>query len=77
MIVINIDKAKQIAHAKRRDARAEEFKPYDEIIAKQIPGVAYQEAEKARQMIRDKYAIMQNQIDAAQEVVDIKMALQA
>lgn len=76
MIVINIDKAKQIAHEKRREARAEEFKPYDEIIAKQIPGAAQQEAEKARQAIRDKYATMQNQIDAAQEVVDIKLALQ-
>jgi hypothetical protein len=31
MITINIDKAKTIAHDKRREARAEEFKPHDEI----------------------------------------------
>ena len=38
MITINIDKAKTIAHDKRRAAREEEFKPYDDAIAKQIPG---------------------------------------
>ena len=38
MIVININKAKVIAHDKRREARTEEFKPHDEIIMKQIPG---------------------------------------
>jgi hypothetical protein len=40
MITINIDKAKTIAHDKRREARTEEFKPYDDAIAKQIPGQA-------------------------------------
>jgi hypothetical protein len=33
MITINIDKAKNIAHDIRRAARAEEFKPHDEIVS--------------------------------------------
>ena len=75
MITININKAKIIAHDMRRAARAEEFKPYDEIIAKQIPGTAAQEAEAARQAIREKYAAMQTQIDAASTVDEIKTSL--
>jgi hypothetical protein len=38
MITVNIDKAKAIAHDKRREARSVEFQPYDDAIAKQIPG---------------------------------------
>ena len=75
MITVNIDKAKGIAHGIRREARAEEFKPFDEIIAKQIPGVSAQEAEAARQAIRDKYSAMQAAIEAAGSVDDIKAAL--
>lgn len=75
MITINIDKAKNIAHDLRRAARAEEFKPYDEIIAKRIPGTAEQEAEAARQAIREKYAAMQTAIDASQTPEQIKAAL--
>jgi hypothetical protein len=56
MIVINIDKAKAIGHDMRRAAREAEFKPLDDIIAKQIPGTAAQEAEAQRQLIREKYA---------------------
>lgn len=74
-IVININKAKTIAHDMRRAARTEEFKPYDEIIAKRIPGTAEQEAEAARQAIREKYAAMQTQIDASQTPEQIKAAL--
>ena len=54
MIIVNIDKAKAIGHDMRRAARAEEFKPFDEAIAKQIPGQA-ESAEAQRQIIRDKY----------------------
>jgi len=75
MITINIDKAKAIAHDIRREARAEEFKPLDEIIAKQIPGASAQEAEAARQAIRDKYVAIQADIDAAATVEDLKAAL--
>jgi hypothetical protein len=72
MITININKAKQIAHEKRRAARAEEFKPYDEVIMKQIPGVDAQQAEAARQAIREKYVALQAQIDNATTVDQLK-----
>jgi len=75
MIVININKAKTIAHDKRRAARAEEFKPYDDAIAKQIPG-QMEGAEAARQAIRDKYVAVQAAIDAATTPEQIKLALQ-
>lgn len=75
MITINVTKAKAVAHNIRRVARAEEFKPYDEIIMKQIPGNNLSEAEAARQAIRDKYALMQTAIDAATTVDEIKAAM--
>jgi hypothetical protein len=73
-LVIDIDKAKAIGHDMRRSARTEEFKPYDEAIAKQIPGQV-DGAEAARQAIRDKYAAMQTSIDAAETPDEIKAAL--
>ena len=75
MITINLDKAKSIAHDKRRAARAEEFKPYDEVIMKQIPGNDAAVAEAARQGIRDKYADMQVAIDAAESADELKVIL--
>ena len=74
MITINIDKAKAVAHDKRREARAIEFQPYDEAIAKQIPG-QMEGAETARAAIRTKYAAMQTAIDAATTVDEIKAAM--
>jgi hypothetical protein len=74
-IGLNLTKAKDIAHEKRREARAEEFKPYDEVIMKQIPGNDYTEAEAARQAIRDKYASLQIQMDAAQTPEELKALL--
>ena len=74
MIRINIDKAKAVAHDMRRAARAEEFKPYDDAIAKQIPGQA-EGAEAARQAIREKYAAIQTAVDAAATPDQIKAAL--
>lgn len=75
MITINIDKAKTIAHQLRREARAKEFEPYDDAIAKQIPG-QMAGAEAARQAIRDKYVAVQAAIDAATTPEQIKSALQ-
>jgi hypothetical protein len=72
MITINITKAKSIAHDKRREARAFEFAPLD--IKATIPAEAAA-AEAARQAIRDKYAAMQAQIDAASTVNEIKAAM--
>lgn len=74
MITINIAKAKAIGHDMRRAARAEEFKPYDDAIAKQIPG-QIDGAEAARQVIRDKYVTIQSAIDAASALEEIKAAL--
>jgi hypothetical protein len=72
MIIINLDKAKNIAHDKRRAARAAEFAPLD--IKATIPSEAAQ-AEEARQQIREKYAVMQNQIDSAESIDQLKTLL--
>lgn len=75
MIRINLDKAKAIGHDIRRQKRAKEFAPLDEIIMKQIPGNNVAEAETQRQAIREKYANIQQQIDAASTPDDIKTVL--
>jgi hypothetical protein len=72
MIKINLDKAKAIAHEKRRAARAEEFAPLD--IKATIPSEA-QAAETARQAVREKYAALQDQMNAAQTVDELKALL--
>jgi hypothetical protein len=72
MIIVNIDKAKQIGHDMRRAARAKEFAPLD--IKATIPTEAAA-AEAERQKIRDKYALMQTAIDAAVTPEAIKAAL--
>ena len=71
-IGINLDKAKDIAHDKRRAARAEEFAPLD--IKATIPSEAAS-AEAARQAIREKYAAMQEAMDAAQSPEELKELL--
>jgi hypothetical protein len=72
MIRVNLDKAKSIGHDIRRAERAKEFAPLD--IKATIPSEAAA-AEAARQAIRDKYAAIQSEIDAAQSPDQIKMAL--
>jgi len=72
MITINIDKAKDIAHHIRRAKRSEEFAPLD--VQATIPSQA-SAAESARQVIRDKYAAMQTQINSASTPEEIKTAL--
>lgn len=71
MITINVAKAKEIAHDKRRAARSEEFAPLD--IKATIPSQAAA-AEAQRAAIRDKYAVTQAAIDAAADVNGIKAA---
>jgi hypothetical protein len=71
-IVIDLNKAKSIAHDKRRAARSAEFAPLD--IKATIPSEA-QAAETARQAVRSKYATMQTTIDAAATVDEIKAAM--
>ncbi len=72
MIVVNIDKAKAIAHDKRRAARSAEFEPLD--IKATIPSEAVA-AEAARQLIRDKYAAMQLAMNNASSVEELKSLL--
>lgn len=72
MITININKAKGIAHDKRREARSAEFAPLD--IKATIPSEATA-AEAARQAVREKYAAMQTAINSASTVDEIKAAM--
>jgi hypothetical protein len=72
VITININKAKEIAHDKRRQARSAEFAPLD--IKATIPSEATA-AEIARQVVRDKYADMQTAIDSASTVDEIKAVM--
>ena len=69
MIQVDISKAKEIAHEKRREARNLELSPLD--IQVTIPTLAEQ-AEIERQKIRDKYAEIQVQIDEANSVESLK-----
>jgi hypothetical protein len=71
----DLDKCKEIGHTMRRAARAEELAPHDEVIAKQIPGVDAAAAETARQEIRERYTVMQEAIEAAEDPEAIKAAL--
>ena len=76
-VAVDLGKAKDIGHDIRRTMRAEEFQPFDEIIAKQIPGLDASEAEASRAQIRDKYAEIQLAIDTAADPDSIKLALEA
>ena len=76
MIVINIDKAKAIGHEMRRNERAKEFAPLDEQIMKQLPNTDVAAVEAERQAIRDKYNVIQQQIDAATTPEEIKQVLE-
>jgi hypothetical protein len=72
----DLDKCKALGHDLRRQQRAEEFKPFDEVIAKQIPGVDAVAAEEARQAIREKYVLIQDVIEMASTPDEIKTALE-
>lgn len=75
MFKINLAKAKEIVHQKRRIARAMEFAPYDEIVMKQIPG-EIKSAEKERKLIRTKYEKIQEQVDQTENLQDLKAILE-
>lgn len=73
MIIVNIDKAKVIAHSIHRYKRKQEFLPLD--IKATIPA-EYAAAEAARQAVREKYAAMQSAIDDATTTDEIKAAIE-
>jgi hypothetical protein len=72
MISVNMEKAKQIAHEKRRAARAKEFAPLD--VKATIPAEAAA-AEIARQAVRSKYESLQERMDAASTPEELKVVL--
>jgi hypothetical protein len=74
-VEVDLVKAKAIGHDIRRTKRAEEFAPFDEVIAKQIPGKDATQAEAKRQEIRVKYDAIQKAIDEASTPDEIKAAL--
>lgn len=69
LIVEDVGKSKVIAHEIRRQKRSEELAPLD--ILATIPSEA-EAAESARQLIRDKYAVMQNNIDSSSQIDELK-----
>lgn len=69
MIQVDMIKAKEIAHEKRREARTVEFAPLD--IQVTIPTMSEQ-AEAKRAEIRDKYDAIQVQINEANSVDVLK-----
>ena len=72
MIKIDLNKAKEIVHSKRREKRNDEFAPLD--IEATIPAKAAQ-AEASRQAIRDKYSEIQIAIDSAVDVETLKQIM--
>lgn len=74
-VIENLAKAKLVAHAKRREARDKEFAPYDDIIAKQVPGQDAKAAEAERQKIRVKDAALQTKMDAAKTPDELRTLL--
>lgn len=72
-IVVNINKARLIAHDARRAARSLEFSPLD--VKATIPIEAAQ-AEAARQAVREKYAAIQQDIDAAPGIPELKLIVE-
>ena len=75
-IDVDLGQCRVIGHQLRRAQRNAEFAPFDDIIAKQIPGLDAAEAEASRQAIREKYALIQDAIDIAEDPDTIKLALE-
>jgi hypothetical protein len=68
-------KSKVVAHELRRAKRAAEFAPFDDVIAKRLPGE--EEAEAERVLIRAKYAALQDSLDSAETVEELKSILKS
>ncbi|WP_332751799.1 hypothetical protein [Hydrogenophaga sp.] len=74
-LAVDVPKAKDIAHVIRRAKRAEEFAPHDQVISLRLPGEEAAEAERVA--IRAKYALVQDDIDAAESPDELKLILTA
>lgn len=75
MIIIDLSKAKIIAHSIRRARREAAFAPLDEAISLRIPGTDLDALEAQRQVIRDTDALEQIRIDAATTVAELYQIL--
>jgi hypothetical protein len=71
--VVDMAKGKEIVHAKRRAKRSAEFAPLD--VEATIPAKA-NEAEAKRKKVRDKYAEIQGDIDAATTPEQLKAIIE-
>ena len=71
----DLNRAKKIAHRKRRNRRYNQFAPHDAVISTAIPGTA-DAAEASRVGIRSTYAAMQTEIDAFSTVDEVYAILQ-
>ena len=71
-VVVDLDKAKEIAHNVRRQVRNEKFAPLD--IKATIPAEA-ETAEAARQVIREEDALLQTSMDNASSAEELKLLL--
>ena len=72
----DLNRAKKIAHRKRRNRRYNQFAPHDDVVSKAIPGTATDAAEASRVGIRSTYASMQTEIDACSTIDEIHAILQ-
>jgi hypothetical protein len=68
-VMVDMPMAKEVAHARRRTKRAEEFAPLD--VQATIPAEATA-AETKRQAVRDRHAQIQTDIDAASTPDELK-----
>ena len=71
----DLDRAKKIAHRKRRNRRYNQFAPHDAVVSTAIPGTA-DAAEASRVGIRSTYAAMQTEIDACSTVDEVYAILE-
>ena len=71
----DLNRAKKIAHRKRRNRRYIQFAAHDAVISTAIPGTA-DAAEASRVVIRSTYAAMQTEIDACSTVDEVYAILQ-
>ena len=76
VVTEDVDRAREIAHQTRREKRAAEFKPNDDIIALNIPGTDIKAAEDARSQTRWKYKVMQDDLDRSKTISELKTALE-
>lgn len=71
-VIHDMTKVREIAHDRRRKMRSSDMEPHDFVIAAKIPGTNETAVEAERQKIRDRYAKMQTDIDAASDVAMVK-----